>query len=265
MISRPRSRWLLERLAAFLLCLGIGAAYQLWKTLPSRHSPAADDSLATSPLDRRVAHLHLESASIVQVLDELSRQTGQKINVDWDQLASPWGDVRKIGVSIHIDNVSLASALRKSFSQAALTPLRFDVTGPDSIHVSPANGSTTSISGGPDCVVRDYDVSDLLGPFPSADDIVQPASSSVRSIFGNGPSSARRRALDELVSLMQEKIWSEEPEDSWSTNQLAIIPWADRLLVTATSYDQERISGFLEALRAAAKDPDDPPNPVGRR
>jgi hypothetical protein len=120
MSTRLSSRWLLERLALLLLSIGFATAYRLTGVLWPPHSRTAQTPPTTGTgLDRRVAHLHVMDAPLDQVVDSLSRQTRQKIDVDWDKITRDWSDTRRVEVTADLDDVTLETAIQTVFGKVA--------------------------------------------------------------------------------------------------------------------------------------------------
>jgi hypothetical protein len=253
MTTRTRVRWLLERLTAFLLCFCVAAAFHLWQLLQPGYAPADASGGGSSPLNRPVAHLHFDDAPIEQVLNDISRQTGQKIVVDWDELRDDWGEFPRVDTTVHLDNVTLSRALFETFRHCAFSRWRIHVAPPNEVWVY-AYGGPLSTASSAHPVVRDYDASDLLQPFSPAQDFIE------QGLFG-GPgtiaSSERQRALDDLVDLIRHEIWP---------GTATFNTWANRLVVVAPAEDQERVDAVLESLRATLNaHRDDPKYPGGPR
>ena len=75
--------------------------------------------------DRRIARYHVMDTSLERVVDDLSRQTGQPIKVEWDSLHLGEGSPRQVKVTIDLDNVTLYSALQAVF--ATMEPVHYGV------------------------------------------------------------------------------------------------------------------------------------------
>jgi len=282
MTSRHRSLRLLNRLTAVLLCLAIATAYGLAKALSPRHSRAVSRTPQETGtgLDRRVSHLHLANAPLERVVDDLARQTGQPIKVDWGYIVGDWGATRQTQITVDLDDVPLDSALQTVFGRAASQmPVRYGI----------CRGVVTVSSRRQawDVVIRTYDVSDLLQRFSDEPGSRPPLPTfhffgtlqtgtvvaggriklsasgayigAARRVFATpyttgriGPALApteRAMALEDLTLLVYAVLCDDPVVGSPPPN---VTQWGDRLLVVATETQQRNLEHFLHALRAKA-------------
>ncbi len=266
MTSRRRSRWHRKWPAGFLLCIAIGTVYGLGRAVgPGRPARALTPSEETGTcLDRRIGHLHVVNTPLERVVDDLSRQTGQSINVEWEKIRLGEGPSRQAKVTIDFDNVTLYSALQTLLGTVR-DPIRFGVY----------HGvvSVSSEIQKWDSVVRTYDVSDLLRPFSGQPDPgpPQPMSASRRPVlagaqFSGSPHgslvvqvlfktgriapsgtmpTSRGTAMDALRSLAC-SVLVNNPLGSTSPT---VTQWGERLLVVATEPQQRALQQLMTVLR----------------
>jgi len=274
-MRRPRSRWVLDRLTALLLCISIAASYGLGRRLAAARSgsvPNTQEATGTG-LDRTVGHLHIADAPLEQVVDDLSRRTGQPIKVEWDEIHNDWGQIRQAPVTVDRDDVTLGSALQAVFgSVSAYEPVHFAV-----------NHGVVMVSSRPqrwDVVVGTYDVGELVQRYAdrSVPSTAQPApvqaptalfggTGSFRGtgLFGGtaapvyvyttgriGPApvspTPRDAALESLTELVYHTLRDDRVEGMTTPT---VTQWSDRLIVVATEPQQRNLQRFLAALRAA--------------
>jgi len=267
MTSRPRARWFLERLCFLLLCIGIGAVYELGKfSWPAHPTPAllAPETTGTC-LDRRVGHLNVAKMPLEEVVATLSRQTGQKIDVDWGVFDGDSGVCRQTEVTVDLDDVTLDSALQTIFGKVAAPQAR--------VHYGVMQGIVTVSAWEPrwDVVVRVYDVSDLLERFsaqpgpprlssPLSFPLSLPASGGGGGVFSPIPvyttgrlgspvltPAPRDIAMGDLTELAYRFLRADEVPGATSAR---VTQWADRLIVVATEPQQRDLDRFMVVLRA---------------
>lgn len=203
-----------------------------------------------------------------QVVDELSRQTGQPIKVEWEAPHLDWRVSRQSDVTIDLDDITLYSAIQTIFAKVAPGM---------PVHYGVRRGVVTVSSREQqwDVVARTYDLSDLvgsssehLGTGPPLLVSLSPMSVSsgtpvepsrvgnlvVRLLFKPGrigPSSSkptpREKAMDELTSLIC-SILVNNPLNG--TTSPVVNQWGERLVVVAAEPQQRILERFVVTLRA---------------
>ena len=198
-----------------------------------------------------------------QIVDDLSRRTGQPIRVKWDEIKADWGQTRQAPVKVDLDDVTLGSALQAVFSSvSAYAPVRFAVS----------HGIVT-VSSRPqpwDVVVGSYDVSDLVQHY-SKDPVSPPISQfgsykrSSYSLFSGsmpgvyvyttgriGPPPVLPTPRDAALEALTELVYHILKDDrAQGVTTPTVTQWSDRLIVVATEPQQRNLQRLLAALRAA--------------
>jgi hypothetical protein len=269
MTSRLRARWVLKRLTPLLLCIGFVAAYEARKAWRLGHPepPLVESETTGTCLDRRVGHLHVVNVPLEQVVDDLSRQTGQPIKVEWDRIHPADGSPRQAKVTIDLNDVTLYSALQTALG-AAQDPVRYGVSH-GVITVSSERQEW-------DAVARMYDVSDLLRSFSNRPDAAPAQPADVYDSYGRansmrdgsplpqpfttgciGPSGAavtpRSRAMHGLVLLICSILVDNQLD---RTPRPSVTQYGERLIVVAAEPQQHRIEIRIYDVRSALRQGD---------
>jgi hypothetical protein len=241
----------LERLAFLLFVVLLVVSARLARDLA--WSRAAGRALGW---ERRVAHLHVAEAPAREVVEELSRQSGAKIIVRWDDLAA-YGTGPSAPVRADVDDVSVSTALHVVFDPIVYKPVRYAADG-DRIVVYSSGGSPDGPGGAteaaPQLVVRVYDTRDLFEPFsPELDFPPPPPPLPPRTIFGRSPEPPRQRAAETLVALVEQTVRTGDVWDWADGAPRSIYVWAWRLVVVATEQEQRDVESLLRRLRAGVR------------
>lgn len=263
---------LLALLAVFTLIIAVwlgremaangGEIGDFGSAAPATHDPARFTAAERAAgWDRPVAHLHASETPVAEVVEELRRQTGAKVVVDWDELAT-YGIGRNEPVWAELNDVPLGVALREVFDGIVLTPVTYNLTA-DGIVVShtdytrdppPADPSPGVVA----LVVRVYDVGELLEPFSPVPDPPPSSLFGNRSLFGGSvfppppPTSPRERATQELVQVLSSAIglWEESPQPHEGR---VVTPHGSRMIVVATVSEQKRIRDLIDGLKTVQR------------